>query len=54
MNLDNAKMATIGRELAAALSQFARERRDDDKKAIARLHTELCAAWRAEQNGGIT
>jgi len=40
--------AGIARELAQALIRFARERRDDDKKAIAALHTSLCAAYREE------
>lgn len=41
-------MAEIARSLAQALCGFARERDDVHKKAIARLHTDLCAAWRAE------
>jgi hypothetical protein len=43
------KMAGLARELAHTLHTYARERRDDDKKRIAQLHTDLCAAYRAEQ-----
>ena len=42
------RMAGIARELAAALHGFARERDDGHKKQIAQLHTDLCAAMRAE------
>jgi hypothetical protein len=42
-------MAALARQLADALAAFARSRRDDDKKSIALLHTELCALRRAEQ-----
>lgn len=41
-------MAAIARNLADALAHFARERRSEDQKEIARLHTELCNARRAE------
>ena len=44
----DAQIAAIGRPLADALNRFAREHRDDDKKEIARLHTELCRAYREE------
>jgi hypothetical protein len=40
------KIGLVALELADALMRFARERRDDDRKAIAALHTELCAAVR--------
>ena len=40
--------ATMGRSLADALRSYAKERRDDDKKEVARLQTELCSARRAE------
>jgi hypothetical protein len=37
-------MLAIARDLADALINFARDRRPDDQKEIARLHTELCKA----------
>jgi hypothetical protein len=40
------KIGLVALELADALMRFARERRDDDRKEIAALHTELCAAVR--------
>lgn len=45
---DDAKIAGIARNLAEALADFAYTRKDDDKKRIATLHTELCAAVRTE------
>jgi hypothetical protein len=45
---DDAKIAAIGRNLAQALADFSYSRKDDDKKRIAQLQTELCAAVRAE------
>jgi len=44
----DARMAGLARELADALSRYARERRSDDQKEVARLQTELCAARRIE------
>jgi hypothetical protein len=46
--IDDNKIAGIGRSLASALSRFARDRRDEDRKEIARLQSELCAGVRAE------
>jgi hypothetical protein len=46
---DHLKMATIARNLARALLTLARKRRDDDRKRIAELQTELCALYRDEQ-----
>lgn len=42
MESPESKIASVGRRLAKALSDFARERRDDDRKNIAALQTELC------------
>ena len=41
-------MARVARELADALREFARDRRPEQKTAVATLQTELCAARRAE------
>jgi len=41
-------IAQIARRLAVALSNYAIERRVELSKEIAVLHTELCAAVRAE------
>jgi hypothetical protein len=41
-------MAAFARSLAAALMRYARERRFEDQKEIARLHHELCQAFREE------
>lgn len=46
---DDAVMATLARHLAETLMRYARERRPDDQKEIARLHTELCRVYRDEQ-----
>jgi hypothetical protein len=46
--MSDADIARIGRELAHALMKFARERHDDDRKAVAYHQTHLCAAVRAE------
>ena len=48
MVTDDGRMAALGRNLADALSRYARERRGDDQKEVARLQTELCAARRIE------
>jgi hypothetical protein len=45
---DDKTMAALGRDLADTLSRYAHDRRPDDQKEIARLHTELCAARRIE------
>lgn len=45
---NDAVMAGIARDLADVLARYARERRSEDQKEIARLHTELCNARRAE------
>lgn len=41
-------MADLARALARALCGYARDRDNDHKKQIAQLHTDLCAAYRAE------
>jgi hypothetical protein len=46
---DHLKMATLARSLAHYLMTFARERRDEDRKRIAELQTELCVLYRKEQ-----
>jgi hypothetical protein len=38
----------VGRDLADALRRWARDRRDEDKKEIATLQSELCRIRRAE------
>jgi hypothetical protein len=43
------RMAELGRALAQKLIIFARERRDEDRKHVAQLHTELCELYREEQ-----
>jgi hypothetical protein len=43
------RLAEIARQLADALMKFARSRDDNDKKHVAQLQTELCAARRAEE-----
>ena len=45
---DDAKIASIGRELAAALSAAGYERGEATTQRVRRLMTELCAAVRAE------
>ena len=49
MRDDDLNMASLARRLAEALCVYARERRADHKIEIQAVHTELCAAWRAEQ-----
>jgi hypothetical protein len=43
------QMAGIARQLAQALNTWAKSRAADDLRHIAMLHTELCAAARAEE-----
>ena len=45
---DDAKIASIGRELAAALSAAGYERGEAATQRVRRLMVELCAAVRAE------
>ena len=49
---DDAKIAAIGRNLAEALADWAYVRKDADKKRVAELHAELCAAVREELKDG--
>lgn len=55
---DDAKIAAIGRELAAALSAASYERGEDEMRhqgyQLTRLMVELCAAVRAEMITVIT
>lgn len=37
------------RSLAAHLCAYAKERRDEDKRAITVAQSELCRIWKAEQ-----
>jgi hypothetical protein len=50
------RLTETARSLADALSDFARSRKDDDKKRVAELQTDLCRArheelQREDQNG---
>jgi hypothetical protein len=47
--MSDTEIALIGRSLAQALMQVARNRDDTSKREVSRLHTELCAAFRNEQ-----
>jgi len=47
--VSDASIASIARNLAEALSAFAYSRKDEDKKRVAQLQFELCAACRAEE-----
>lgn len=47
--MSDATIASIARALAGALSQVAYSRSDTDKKAVAALNAELCAAVRQER-----
>lgn len=46
--MSDQEIAYIGRQLAVTLRAYARERRDDFRKEIARLQTELCQKVRDE------
>ncbi len=48
MAADDQKMAALARSLARHLIAYARERRDEDGKAIKSLHTEICKTFREE------
>lgn len=43
------RFAQAARSLAAHLIRYARERRDEEKKAIASSHIELARLYREEQ-----
>jgi hypothetical protein len=47
--MSDVRMATIARNLAEALSDFAYSRKDEDKKRVSSLQFQLCAEWRKEQ-----
>ena len=42
------QVATVGRRLAKALTKFAKERGDAEKKEVAAISTELCEVCRTE------
>jgi hypothetical protein len=44
-------IVVIARSLAAALAQAGYSRNPNDKREVARLQTELCAAVRQEEQG---
>jgi hypothetical protein len=46
-------MAQCARALASHLIAWAKDRRDEDKKAIAAVQSELCALYRKELNGTL-
>ncbi len=45
---DDAKIAAIGRRLAEALQDWAYTRKDEDKKALLIIQSELISAVKAE------
>ena len=47
--MSDSEIAAIGRTLAQALIRRAYERDPEAAKQVLLGHTELCAAWRAEQ-----
>lgn len=44
------RYAQIARSLASHLVKFAKDRREEDNKAIQATKTELCRVWREEQD----
>jgi len=46
--MNDAAMLRCARSLADALAEYAYTRKDEDKKKIAELHTELCTIRRSE------
>ena len=46
--MSDQQVAMVARDLAEALCTFAYERRDDDRKHVAQLQSELCRVVRAE------
>jgi hypothetical protein len=49
--MSDQQVASIARDLALALNTFAHDRRDDDRKNVALLQTELCRVVREEAQG---
>lgn len=47
--MSDAYLATLARNLANALMDFAYTRKDDDKKRVNALQVELCNAVKAEE-----
>jgi len=50
---DDKTMAERARSLAQALCDFAHSRNDDDRKLVAQMQTDLCAAYRAENETDV-
>lgn len=46
--MSDKSIAAVGRRLAEALSDFAYTRKDEDKKLVAALQSELCQTLRNE------
>jgi hypothetical protein len=46
--MSDQQVANVARNLALALNTFAHDRRDDDRKTVAILQTELCRVVREE------
>jgi hypothetical protein len=46
--MSDQQVASIARDLALALNMFAHDRRNDDRKTVALLQTELCRVVREE------
>lgn len=47
--MTDASMANVARQLAEVLIHYARDRRVEDQKLIAQLHTELCREYWKER-----
>jgi hypothetical protein len=46
--MSDQQVANVARNLVLALNTFAHDRRDDDRKTVALLQTELCRIVREE------
>lgn len=46
------RLAQAARSLASHLTEWARHRREEDKKAISVSEMEICRIWREEQTSG--
>lgn len=47
--MSDKEVAAVGRNLAEALADYAYTRKDEDKKRIAALNTELCRVVKGEK-----
>jgi hypothetical protein len=47
--MSDQQVACVARNLASALNTFAHERRDEDRKNVSLLQTELCKVVRDEE-----